>query len=107
MPMRPTRAPSSRRNAWQRAIVIVAGPLMNVLLAVGLVTGLYMYAFPKETDTTDPTITALVPNSAAVQAGLKIGDKIVEINGKQHPNWEAVMTEEALNANHSLRRRQC
>jgi regulator of sigma E protease len=90
------------KKRWQRAIVIVAGPLMNVLLAIGLVTGLYMYAFPKETDTTDPTITALTPNSPAAQAGLRAGDRIIEINGKQHPNWEAVMTEEALNANHAL-----
>src|SRR5947209_20260975 len=29
---------------WQRAIVVVAGPLMNILLAVGIVTGLYMWA---------------------------------------------------------------
>ena len=32
---------------WQRAIVILAGPLMNVILAIAIVTGLYMYAFPK------------------------------------------------------------
>jgi regulator of sigma E protease len=87
---------------WQRAIVVVAGPLMNVLLAVGLVTGLYMYAFPKETDTTDPTITALAPYSPAAQAGLRTGDKIIEINGKQHPNWDYVLTQEALNANHLI-----
>ncbi len=87
---------------WQRAIVIVAGPLMNVLLAIGLVTGLYMYAFPKQIDTTDPTITALTPNSAAAEAGLETGDKIVEISGQQHPNWEYVLTQEALNANHPI-----
>src|SRR6185437_1280618 len=33
---------------WQRAIVIIAGPLMNIVLAVAIVAGLYMYAFPKE-----------------------------------------------------------
>ena len=90
------------KSRWQRAIVIVAGPLMNVLLAVGLVTGLYMFAYPKEVDTTDPTITAIAPNSPAAQAGLQTGDKIVEVNGKQNPNWEYVLTQEALNANHSI-----
>lgn len=87
---------------WQRAVVVFAGPLMNVLLAIALVTGLYMYAFPKEVDTTDPTITSLAPNSAAAAAGLQSGDKIIEINGKQHPNWDYVMTQEALNANHPI-----
>lgn len=47
---------------WQRAIVIIAGPMMNLILAVGLVTGLYMYAYPKETDT---TITSITPDSPA------------------------------------------
>ena len=87
---------------WQRAIVIVAGPLMNILLAVGLVTGLYMYAFPKESDTTDPTITAIAANSPAAAAGLRAGDRIIEFNGRQHPNWEYVLTQEALNANHAV-----
>ncbi len=90
------------KTRWQRAIVIVAGPLMNVLLAIGLVTGLYMYAFPREADTTDPTLTAVTPNSPAAAAGLQTGDKIVEINGKQDPNWENVLMQEALNANHPI-----
>ncbi len=90
------------KTRWQRAIVIVAGPLMNILLAIGLVTGLYMYAFPKQIDSTDPTITALAPDSAAAKAGLRVGDKIVELNGKEHPNWEYVLTQEALNANHPI-----
>jgi regulator of sigma E protease len=87
---------------WQRAIVIIAGPLMNVLLAVALVTGLYMYAFPQQADTTDPVIASVAPNSAAAQAGIKPGDRIVAINGKEHPNWDYVLTQEALNANHPL-----
>jgi len=87
---------------WQRAIVILAGPLMNVLLAIGIITGLYMYAFPQETDTTDPVVATLAPNSPAVQAGLQPGDRIVAINGKQDPNWEYVLTQEALNANHPI-----
>ncbi len=90
------------KSRWQRAIVIAAGPLMNVLLAIALVMGLYMFAYPKEVDTTDPTITAIAPNSAAAQAGLQAGDKIVEISGKQDPNWEYVLTQEALNANHTI-----
>ena len=90
------------QSRWKRAIVIAAGPFMNVLLAIALVTGLYMYAFPKEADTTDPTITGIAPNSAAAQAGLQTGDKIIAINGKRDPNWEYVMTQEALNANHAI-----
>src|ERR1700759_5203469 len=32
---------------WQRLIVAAAGPFMNVLLAIGVLTGLYMVSFEK------------------------------------------------------------
>src|SRR3954451_16431252 len=35
---------------WQRLIIAFAGPLMNMLLAVGLLTGLYMVRFQKVAD---------------------------------------------------------
>lgn len=87
---------------WQRAIVIAAGPLMNIILAIGIVTGLYMYAFPKEVDATDPVVTAVTPGSAAQVAGIEAGDKLLQVGGKQDPNWEEVITQEALSANHAL-----
>jgi regulator of sigma E protease len=87
---------------WQRAIVIIAGPLMNIILAVAIVTGLYMYEFPKEVDTRNPTITGVTPGSPAAQAGLQAGDHIVKLNGRENPNWDYVLTEETLNANHAI-----
>jgi regulator of sigma E protease len=87
---------------WQRAIVVVAGPLMNVLLAIAIVTGLYMHAFPKEADPVDPVITSVPPNSPAAHAGVLPGDRIVQIGGHQHPNWEDVLNEAALNGNHPI-----
>ncbi len=87
---------------WQRAIVIFAGPLMNVVLAIAIVAGLYMYAFPKEVQSGAPVITGLIPASPAARAGLQPGDKIVQIGDKRAPNWQDVATQEALNANHSI-----
>jgi regulator of sigma E protease len=87
---------------WQRAIVIIAGPLMNILLAIGIVAGLYMYAYPKEIDTSNPVITNVTPGSPAAHAGLRSGDRIIQMEGKENPNWDFVLTQEALNANHPL-----
>jgi regulator of sigma E protease len=87
---------------WQRAIVILAGPLMNVVLAVAIVAGLYMYAFPKEVEPADPVITSVAAGSAASQTGLQAGDKIVQIGNKRDPNWQDVITMESLNANRPL-----
>jgi regulator of sigma E protease len=87
---------------WQRAIVIMAGPLMNVLLSIALITGLYMYGFPKEVPSGDAVISSLAPNSPAAEAGLEPGDRIVQIGDKQNPSWQDVLTQEALNAGHEL-----
>jgi regulator of sigma E protease len=87
---------------WQRAIVIIAGPLMNVILAIAIVAGLYMYAFPKEVESADPVITSILAGSPAARAGLQAGDKIVQIGGKRDPNWQDVVTLESLNANRAL-----
>jgi regulator of sigma E protease len=88
---------------WQRAIVIIAGPLMNVILAIAIVTGLYMYAFPKEVEAADPVITSIAAGSPAAETGLQPGDKIVQIGDKRHPNWQDVIAIESLNANRALR----
>jgi regulator of sigma E protease len=87
---------------WQRAIVIIAGPLMNVILAIAIVTGLYMYAFPKEVEAADPVITSIAAGSPAAETGLQPGDKIVQIGDKRHPNWQDVIAIESLNANRAL-----
>ena len=84
---------------WQRAIVIVAGPLMNIVLAVGLVAGLYMYAYPKEVDT---TITSITPNSPAARAGLQIGDRITRFNDQARPTWDSIISKEIVSAGKSL-----
>jgi regulator of sigma E protease len=91
------------KSRWQRAIVIIAGPLMNVILAIAVVAGLYMYGFPKEVPSNDAVISSVVPNSAAAAAGIEPGDRIVQIGNKHDPSWQDVLTQEALNANHPLR----
>jgi regulator of sigma E protease len=101
----PTTDPRSfqAKSRWQRALIVVAGPLMNIVLAIVIVTGLYMYGFPKEVTSSDPVISSLEPDSPAAKAGLQPGDKIVQLNNRKHPSWTDLLTQEALNANHPLR----
>ncbi len=76
---------------WQRMIIAFAGPAMNIILAVGLLTGLYMNRFPKVVGSdAPPTIGFVEKESAAAKAGVQEMDVIVSIDGKQNPNWEEV-----------------
>lgn len=87
---------------WQRAIVVAAGPLMNIVLAIAIVTGLYMHALPKEVDPQNPVITTVAANSSAAKAGIEPGDRIIQIGSQKNPNWEDVENASVLNANHPL-----
>lgn len=87
---------------WQRAIVILAGPLMNIFLAVFLVTGLYMYKFPKVDESGPSIITEIEPNSAAAKAGLQIGDRVVQFGSQVNPTWDYLDRQASINGDHPM-----
>jgi regulator of sigma E protease len=77
---------------WQRLIIAFAGPFMNVILAVAVLTGLYMVKFPKPPDTAISGVVGLVqPDSAAAKAGIREGDRVVALAGMENPNWQDIM----------------
>ena len=76
---------------WQRLIIAFAGPAMNVVLAVGLLTGLYMVKFQKIADEDLLAVIGhVMVDSPAAKAGLQDNDHIVRFEGKKNPNWEDV-----------------
>lgn len=84
---------------WQRLIIAFAGPFMNIVLAVGVLTGLYMVKYQKIADSDLQAIIGhVVPNSPAAKAGLQDGDRIVALSGKQNPTWEDVGLKEVESA---------
>src|SRR5205085_3852036 len=87
---------------WQRMIIAFAGPFMNILLAVAVLTGLFMVKFPKIPNNPSPTIGYVLPDSAAAKAGIKEGDKIVQIENTADPTWEDIAVKEAASAQHPL-----
>jgi len=84
---------------WQRFLVAAAGPAMNVVLALALLTGLYMYGTEVPAFSEGEAIVGGVePGSAAEKAGLQALDRIVSIDGSPKPNWEAVAAQILTNA---------
>ena len=73
---------------YQRALMILAGPFMNFLLAGVLFSATFMHiGVPIQT----PYIGQVVSGSAAAEAGLLAGDKVVQINGTVIRNWNDVV----------------
>lgn len=84
---------------WQRLIIVAAGPAMNILLALGLLTGLFMYQFPKVPNADGPAVVGHIEKgSPADIAGVKEGDIIVAFEGKQNPVWDDIVTKEVTGA---------
>lgn len=79
---------------WQRLIVAFAGPFMNIVLAVAVLTGLFMVSYEKIIDKDGALVGHVMPNSPAAKAGIQTGDKIVRLNGKDNPDWEEIITSE-------------
>ena len=90
------------KKRWERAIVVIAGPLMNILLAICIMTGVYMKEFPKQEAVHSPVIGEVVPHSPAAQAGLESGDRVLQIGTVENPTWQDIQTKEALNAGRKL-----
>lgn len=88
---------------WQRLIIAFAGPAMNMVLAVALLTGMYMVRFPKTPPSAQEGIVGfVVPNTPAAKAGIREGDRIVTIDDQQRPSWEDITIKEVSNAGHPL-----
>src|SRR5215475_6747416 len=76
---------------WHRFLIAIAGPAMNIMLAVGLLAAVYMvhYEYPVYLD--QPAVIAWVkPDSPAAKIGLQAGDRISRIDGIDNPTWEQV-----------------
>ncbi|HEX5000403.1 MAG TPA: RIP metalloprotease RseP [Terriglobia bacterium] len=88
---------------WQRFLVAAAGPFMNIVLAVGLLTGLFMYGAEVAEYMSSIAIVGYVePGSPAEQAGIRTGDRIVSIQGKERPDWQDVGSRVFINPEQSL-----
>src|SRR6266567_7572851 len=84
---------------WQRLIIAFAGPFMNIVLAVGLLTGLFMVKYQKLAEPDQRAVIGhVVKDSAAAKAGLQEGDRIVALNREKNPSWDDITLKEIASA---------
>jgi regulator of sigma E protease len=85
---------------WHRFIIAIAGPTMNIMLAIGLLAGVYMvhYEYPAYLD--QPAVIGWVEqDSPAAKLGLQAGDRIIRIENIENPTWEQVEPRVEMNPN--------
>jgi len=75
----------------KKAAIVVAGPIMNLVLAFMLLPLIYLIGIqiPAYLDR-EPMVGYVVKGEAADKAGLKKGDIILSIDGRQIKNWEGL-----------------
>ncbi|MGI8812389.1 MAG: RIP metalloprotease RseP [Pyrinomonadaceae bacterium] len=79
------------RPRWQKFLVMLGGPFMNLVLALAIPFGAaMMYGVPSMPA---PVVGLVSPGGAADAAGIKAGDRIVSFNGQNQPTWEAIKDE--------------
>jgi regulator of sigma E protease len=78
------------KPVWKRMIVISAGVIMNILLAIGIFWGINYVQGESFMQTTE--IGIVIKDSPAAKAGLKTGDKVITVNGKKMEYWEAIQS---------------
>ncbi len=90
-------------SRWHRFLIAIAGPTMNILLAVVLLTVVYMvhYEYPVYLDK-QAVIEGVRKDSPASKAGIQAGDRIAKIDGIENPTWEQVQPRVWLSPNQPL-----
>ncbi|WP_137938342.1 RIP metalloprotease RseP [Chitinivorax sp. B] len=76
----------NRQPVLKRILVVAAGPVANLLLAVVLFWGLFMVGVPEF----KPVLGDVPLNTPAASAGFKMGEEIVTINGESVETWQDV-----------------
>jgi regulator of sigma E protease len=88
------------RPRWQRIMVALAGPVMNILTALAIpFAGGLMYGVPA---TPQPVVYFVHRGGAAEKAGLQPGDRIISFNGTENPTWESIYGDGLLSPGHAL-----
>ena len=91
------------RSKWERLAILFAGPVMNLVLAVLILTVLFMVGIDRPAGLDDPAVVRFVAEgSPASRAGLEPGDQIVAIEGAPIENWRDALDHFLVSANETL-----
>lgn len=73
------------KSVWRRIAVVFAGPASNVVFAIAVFAAVFAISGRMETP---PVVAEVIDGSAAAEAGLEPGDRIVTVNGRSLERFE-------------------
>ena len=77
------------KTKWQRFQILIAGPVMNIILAVLILAGVLYQGVTVPVYLEQPPIVGIVPDgSPAATAGIQAGDSILSVAGRNVDTWE-------------------
>ena len=82
------------RPRWQKFLVAVAGPVMNILTAIAIpLAGAMIVGAPVMPP---PVVRTVQQGGAAEAAGIRPGDRIVSFNGREESEWVKIRNDAML-----------
>jgi len=74
------------KSLWARSAIVIAGPAFNVLFAL-ILSILMVFMYGKAVMIDEPLIGNVIPGYPAQQAGLKVNDRVLSIDGVEMTTW--------------------
>ena len=82
------------RPRWQKFLVMIGGPFMNLLLAFAIpFAGALALGLPSMPA---PIIGIVKSGGAAEKANIQVGDRIVKFGGVENPTWERIRNDAVI-----------
>jgi regulator of sigma E protease len=82
------------RPRWQKFLVMIGGPFMNIMLALAIpFFGAWFMGLPSMPA---PIVGTVKSAGAADQAGIKVGDRIIKFEDVENPTWERVRNDSLI-----------
>jgi regulator of sigma E protease len=91
------------RSKWERLAILFAGPLANLVLALLILTVLFMVGLERPAGLDEaPVVQYVIQGSPAEAAGIRPSDRILEIDGAKTETWSDVFDRVFVSANETL-----
>jgi regulator of sigma E protease len=88
------------RPRWQKFLVMIGGPFMNIMLALAIpFFAVWSNGLPANPA---PIAGIIKSGGAADQAGIKVGDRIVQFGGVENPTWERIRNDSAVSPEQAI-----